>query len=129
MKWKLCIGFFIAVNMLVGSYSCIMTEGHMKEERIYLELYNASDCNQVQIEIEHGNIERIKPCLFRIIFYEARGGQTLLFGRVINDKMPQTQNIVSIYRGVELVTNLSYDDLITSIKALNSDSTAMFIFE
>ena len=122
------ISFQLSVVLIICLMSCINVENYMKEEIVFIQ-YNIENhnCDTSDFKLYHGKIEMIDQCLYKVIFYSARGGETILFGKVIKDQKPQTQNIISIYNDSVLIDQLSYFDIL-KLKSMNLDSLKVFLY-
>lgn len=100
----------------------------MMEEIVFIQYNNENRyCNTTDFKLHHGKIEMMDTCLYKVTFYTARGGETVLFGKVISDHKPQTQNIVSIYNDSVLIDQLSYYDIL-KLESINKDSLKIFLY-
>ena len=83
----------------------------MPETTVEIRVAAQAGCNDLKLSIDHGDIVRTDVCRYRVFFHQARGGKTLLFGKVIKDKSPQTRNYVVIKSESTNLVKLSYDDI------------------
>lgn len=99
----------------------------MKEEVVFIRYNENSVCDTSDFKVHHGQIEMIDTCLYKVTFNYARGGETVLFGKVISDHKPQTQNFISIFKDSILIDQLSYYDILR-LKYINEDSLKIFLY-
>lgn len=100
----------------------------MNEEIVFVQYNNENrNCDTTDFKLHHGKIEMVDTCLYKVTFYKAFGGETVLFGKVISDHKPQTQNFISIYNGSVLIDQLSYVDIL-KLKYFNDDSLKVYLY-
>lgn len=84
----------------------------MPETIVDIKLITQLECDSLVVAIYRGEVARTEACQFRVSFDSGRGGKTLLFGKVIDDKSPQALNTVTVISGEEVLARLSYNDIV-----------------
>jgi hypothetical protein len=110
-----------------GFSSCIHTSEIMHEKRLLLSYDKIQDCEVLHFDLHHGGIDSISKCMIGITFYQARGGRNYLFGKMIADHSPRTQNIVKVFRNNVQIASLSYVDIL-ALPSVMQDSSEVFQF-
>ena len=97
---------------LFACCSCVHTEEIMDSTSLNIKIIAVDNCNYFNVHIEHGHIEKIADCNYKLLFNKARGGKTILFGRTIKNLSPQHTNEVLFKINDLQVLSTNYNELI-----------------